>query len=106
MHRVIVQNHNGDPLDPTTRCGHVRKLLDQGKARVICTKPFTIRLQYTTEKEIVHGLYGSTDPGRTNIGDAVVTEECEVRYLDHVTTNNKDVPEHMGDRRTHRQASL
>lgn len=45
---VYVISKKRKPLMPTTRCGHVRKLLDDGKAVVINSNPFTIRLKYDT----------------------------------------------------------
>lgn len=34
MHVVYVKTKNGKPLMPTKRCGRVRKLLKEGKAKV------------------------------------------------------------------------
>ena len=48
MSTVYVLNKDGKPLMPTTRCGHVRYLLKEKKARVVKTKPFTIQLLYET----------------------------------------------------------
>ena len=73
---VYVQSISGKPLMPTTRCGHVRRLLKEGKAKVVERKPFTIQLLYETE-EITQPLYLGIDPGRTNIGIAVVRENGE-----------------------------
>lgn len=42
MSTVYVLNKDGKPLMPTTRCGHVRHLLKEQKARVVTSKPFTI----------------------------------------------------------------
>lgn len=41
MSTVYVLNKDGKPLMPTTRCGHVRYLLKEKKARVVTSKPFT-----------------------------------------------------------------
>jgi len=70
MTAVYVLSKNGKPLMPTTRCGHVRWLLKNKKARVVERVPFTIRLSYDTE-EITQDLYMGIDPGRTNIGVSV-----------------------------------
>jgi len=59
---VYVLDKDGKPLMPTTRCGHVRKLLRDGKAVVHSGKLFAIRLLYDTEG-IRQALYGGTDPG-------------------------------------------
>lgn len=41
---VYVQDREGNPLMPTERYGKVRRLLDCGRAEVVCRCPFTIRL--------------------------------------------------------------
>lgn len=46
---VYVLSVGGEPLMPTTRCGHVRILLKEKKARVVERNPFTIQLAYETE---------------------------------------------------------
>ena len=103
MQIVYVLDKNGKPLMPTTRCGHVRILLKQGLAKVAYNRPFTIQLLYETE-ECEPLLYGGTDPGRTNIGNAVITENGECVYLDRVKTRNREVAKGMADRKAHRQA--
>lgn len=103
MTYVYVQDKDGNPLMPTTRCGHVRILLKQSKAKVVCGRPFTIRLLYDTGKCKL-SLYGGTDPGRTNIGNAVVTEDGECIYRDKVETRNREIAKGMSERRTHRLA--
>ena len=89
---------------PTKREGHIQKLLKRGKARVVSHLPFVVQLKYETENK-TQPLYGGTDPGRTNVGNAVITKEGKVVYKDHLTTNNMDVPKHMAERKEHRQAS-
>lgn len=44
MATVYVLNKDGKPLMPTTRCGHVRYLLKEKKARVVKANPFTVKL--------------------------------------------------------------
>lgn len=104
MTTVYVISKDGEPLMPTTRCGHVRHLLDTKKARVVSLKPFTIGLKYKTEN-VVQELYGGTDPGRTNIGNAVVSSDGTCKYRDKVESRNGEVSELMSKRKTHRQAS-
>lgn len=103
MQTVYVQNKEGEPLMPTTRCGHVRYLLDHKLAKVVIYKPFTIRLKYDTPN-ITQELYGGTDPGRTNTGNAVTDEDGNCVYHDKVETRNKDIPKGMAERKAHRQA--
>lgn len=100
---VYVLSTNGKPLMPTTRCGHVRILLKEGKARVVEQNPFTIQLAYETE-EITQPLYLGIDPGRTNIGAAVVREDGECVFTAQLTTRNKDVPKLMKARKQYRMA--
>ena len=101
---TYVLSSTGKPLMPTRRSGHVRKLLDEKKAKVVKMKPFTIRLRYKST-EYTQPLYGGTDPGRTNIGEAVINENGETRYQAHVQTRNKEIPDLMEDRAAHRRAS-
>ena len=54
---VYILNKQGKPLMPTTRCGKVRKLLKEGKAVVVRSNPFTIRLKYDTDNLEQHYLY-------------------------------------------------
>ena len=61
MSTVYVLNKNGKPLMPTTRCGRVRHLLKEQKARVVTSNPFTIQLLYETD-DVVQPLYLGIDP--------------------------------------------
>ena len=101
---VYVVSQNGKPLMPSYRYAHVRILLKGGMAKVIKTKPFTIKLLYETT-EYTQPLYGGTDPGRTNIGNAVLNQDGEPVYTDHVETRNKQIPDLMKERAAHRNAS-
>ena len=101
---IYVQAKDGSPLMPTKRERHVQKLLKRGKAQVVEHVPFVIRLKYDSPKH-VQPLYGGTDPGRTNIGNAVMTKNGTVVYKDHVTTRNREIAKLMDRRRQHRQAS-
>ena len=101
---IYVLAKDGTPIMPTKREHHIQKLLKKGMARVVSHNPFVVQMKYNVGKE-TQPLYGGTDPGRTNIGNAVVNEKGEVVYKDHVTTNNSEVPKHMAERKSHRQAS-
>ena len=103
MAAVHVISKSGKPLAPTTRFGHVRILLKQKKAKVVCRRPFTIRLLYDTP-DMAPDLYGGTDPGRTNIGNAVIDTEGRCVYCDKVETRNREIPKLMAERKTHRTA--
>jgi hypothetical protein len=70
---------------PTSRGNRVRILLKQGLAKVVRQKPFTIQLLYDIENTQIQPLYGGTDPGRINIGEAVIKENGEAVYLAELT---------------------
>ena len=91
MDMVYVLNKDGKPLMATTRGGRVRYLLKEKKARVVCTTPFTIQLNYDTP-DITQDLILGIDPGRTNIGVAVVKEDGQCVFSAHLETRNKEVP--------------
>lgn len=102
MTTVYVLNMQEEPLMPTTRCDHVRRLLKSKKARVVSKKPFTIQLLYKVEN-VVQDLYFGIDPGRTNVGVAVVREDGKCVYSAQVETRNKEVPKLMAARAEHRR---
>ncbi len=101
---IYIISKSGHPLMPTGRSNHVRRLLNKGKARIISKVPFTVQLKYDTD-EVTQPLHGGTDPGRTNIGEAVTDSKGKVVYKAHVVTRNKDVLKLMSERKQHRQAS-
>lgn len=98
MSTVYVLNKDGKPLMPTTRCGHVRRLLKEQKAQVVTSKPFTIQLLYETD-DVVQPLYLGIDPGRTNIGVAVVKTDGTAVFTAHLETRNKEIPKLMQERK-------
>ena len=104
-YQVYVQNMNSESLMPTTRFGKVRRMLRAGLAKVVLDKPFTIRLLYKPETEIVQPLYGGIDGGRTNIGCAVLDKNGSAVYADHTETRNAEIHGLMEQRKQHRQAS-
>ena len=103
MSTIYVLNKDGKPLMPTTRGGHVRHLLKERKARVVQSKPFTIRLLYEV-KDVVQPLYLGIDPGRTNIGVAVVKTDGTTVFTAHLETRNKEIPKLMKKRKESRRA--
>lgn len=98
---VYVLNKKSKPLMPTSRCGHVRKLLKEKKAVPVCNNPFTIRLKYETP-DIVQDLYLGIDTGRENIGIAVSKESGDCVYLAELETKNKSIKKKMEERRLFR----
>ena len=103
---VYVKGYNGNPLYPTTRCGHVRWLLKMKLAKVVQTKPFTIQLLYKETNlyetpdhmKTVMGI----DPGRKNIGISVVTKGGQELYSAKVETRNAEISDLLKDRAKNR----
>ncbi len=63
QNQVYVISQSGKPLMPTKRFGKVRRLLKEGKAKVIHRKPFTIQLLYESTKytqDVTVGIDGSS----------------------------------------------
>lgn len=74
--RVFVINQRKEPLMPTTP-RKARVLLEEGKAKVIKAKPFTIQLIYSTgetKQEVTLGI----DSGYQNVGLSAITEKAEL----------------------------
>ena len=82
---------------PTTRCGHVRKLLDSKKAVVVSSNPFTIRLKYDTPNG-VQDVFAGIDSGRENIGSGASNEGGDCLYLGELKTSNKSIKMKMTER--------
>ena len=101
---IYVLAPDKSPLMPTRRYGHVLKLLQRGKARIAEHVPLTIQLKYNIPC-ITQPLFGGTDPGRTNIGNAVLDANGVVVYKDKVETRNRDIPRLMAERAGFRRAS-
>ncbi|MDA8143418.1 MAG: RNA-guided endonuclease IscB [Thermoplasmatales archaeon] len=74
--RVPVINMRNQPLMPTTPA-KARRLLKEGKAEVIRSKPFTIRLLYATG-ETTQPVTLGIDSGYRYIGFSAVTEKAEL----------------------------
>ena len=71
---VYVLNKDGQPLMPTGRCGKVRRLLRDKKAKIVKRCPFTIQLLYeadTNTQPITLGI----DAGSKHIGVSATTED-------------------------------
>lgn len=105
MPNIYVLNADGKPLMPCHNAGRVRRMLRKGKAVIKCYKPFTIQLTEQIESPVVQECTIGIDPGRTNIGVAVVDDKGKGLFSANVQTNNKLVKKHMSDRKMHRQAS-
>ena len=69
---VYVLKQNGQPFMPTERFGKVRRLLKEKKAKVVRREPFTIKLLYEPETDVVQECYCGVDTGSKHVGVAVV----------------------------------
>ena len=94
---IYILNKKGKPLMPTTRCGHVRKLLNSKKAVVVNSNPFTIRLKYDTPNGI-QDVFAGIDSGRENIGSGASNEDGDCLYLGELKTSNKSIKIKMTER--------
>ena len=98
---VYVLKQNGQPFMPTERFGKVRKLLKEGKAKVVRREPFTIRLLYEPETDVVQECYCGVDTGSKHIGVAVVGND-KVLYQSQ-TELRGDIKGKMYRRMTYRK---
>lgn len=72
---VYVLNKDGQPIMPTTRYGKVRRLLKQGKAKVVNRCPFIIKLLYESTNHTQDVTLG-VDTGIKHIGIVASTEKA------------------------------
>ena len=79
-------------------------LLNTGKARVAEHVPFTIQLLYKNDP-VLQPVMLAEDPGRTNIGLAVLSLEGDLLLSAVTETRNKEIAKLMLDRRKNRRAS-
>ncbi len=97
--RVPVLNMHGEPLMPT-KPQKARKLLEQGKAKVVQRTPFTIQFKYPTgeaKQDITLGV----DAGYSKIGWSTVTEKTEL--LAGELELRQDIPRLLEKRRMYRR---
>ena len=98
---VYVLKQNGQPFMPTSRFGKVRRLLKEGKAKVVRREPFTIRLLYEPETDVVQECYCGVDTGSKHVGVAVVGND-RVLYQSQ-TELRDDIKRKMDARRQARR---
>lgn len=97
---VYVVNKNGNPLMPC-RPSKARKLLRDGKAKVIRREPFTIKLNWLAT-EYKQPLILGIDSGSKVIGSAVRDDKNRVYYLSEITLR-QDIKSKMDQRRMYRR---
>lgn len=83
---VYVLNINGKPIMPTSRYGKVRRMLNEGKAKVVNIEPFTIQLLYRT-KDYVNNITLKVDEGSKVAGFSASTNTKEL-YSSEVEMRN------------------
>ena len=98
---VYVLKQNGQPFMPTARFGKVRRLLKAKKAKVVRREPFTIKLLYEPETDVVQECYCGVDTGSRHIGVAVVSND-KVLYQSQTELRN-DIKRKMDARRACRR---
>lgn len=69
---VYVLNQNRQPLMPTKRCGKVRRMLREHKAKVIHRCPFTIQLLYEPKTNVTQPVEVGDDTGSKHNGLSAV----------------------------------
>ena len=99
---VYVLKQNGQPFMPTERFSKVRRLLKEGKAKVVRREPFTIRLLYEPETDVVQECYCGVDTGSKHIGVAVVGND-KVLYQSQ-TELRSDIKIKMDAKRSSRRS--
>lgn len=85
---------------PTERHGKVRRLLRDGKARVVKTEPFTIQLLYDNT-EHTHSVTLGVDAGTGHVGLSATTESKELFAAE--VTLRRDIQSHLATRRESRR---
>ena len=101
---IYVLGMDGNPQMPTKRKRHVEKMLQTGRARIFRQVPFTIQLTYENEP-VLQPVTIAEDPGRSNIGMAVVSLSGELLSAAVVQTRNKEIVKLMEKRKQHRRTS-
>ena len=98
---VYVLDINGHPLMPTKRFGKVRRMLRDGKAKVIHKEPFTIKLLYEPKASAVQDVTLGVDTGSGKIGASAISNG-RVVYASEVQIRN-DISKRMDARRANRR---
>ena len=98
---VYVLKQNGQPFMPTERFGKVRRLLKEKKAKVVRREPFTIKLLYEPETDVVQECYCGVDTGSKHVGVAVIGND-RVLYQSQTELRN-DIKKKMDRKRVFRR---
>lgn len=98
---VYVLNTHGHPLMPTKRFGKVRRMLRDDQAKVVRREPFTIKLLYEPETNVVQPATLGVDTGSSKVGVAAISNG-KVLYSSEVEIRN-DIKKKMDTRRANRR---
>lgn len=88
---VYVLDYNGTPLMPTKRHGKVRRMLNNGEAKVVKRTPFTIQLLYEPETKVVQPITLGVDAHRKAIGLSVLNIDNYEELFSAKATPRQDV---------------
>ena len=105
MTNIYVQDIDGRPLMPCHSSGRAKRMLRSGKAVIVNTMPFTIRLTYRIDDPVCDECLLGIDPGRTNIGLCAIDSKGRVLYASDIVTRNKTIASLMLARKRARQVS-
>ena len=97
---VYILDIDNNPLMPTERHGHVRRLLRDGRACVVKRTPFTIKLNYQTTPYVQEVSLG-IDAGTQHIGVSATTNSKELFSSEVVL--RKDIVALLSTRREQRR---
>src|SRR6056297_37271 len=97
---VYVINQNGNPLMPC-KPSKARKLLRDGKAKVVRREPFTIKLKWLAT-EYTQPLTLGIDSGSKTVGSAVRDNNNQIYYLSEVELR-QDIKSKLDQRRMYRR---
>lgn len=102
---VYVIDKNNHPLMPTHRYGKVRRMLKEGKAKVVKREPFTIKLLYDS-CNFVQPLVLGVDTGSEYIGTAVCSDKRKGKVIVYssIVKLRTDIKTKMEQRRNYRSA--
>lgn len=94
---VYVLDSEGQPLMPTSRCGKVRRLLKEKKAKVVQKCPFTIQLLYQLKTKYVEPITLGIDAGSKHISTSASTEDREL--YSSIVDLRTDIVDNLSTRR-------
>lgn len=102
---VYVLNRWGSPLMPT-KPQKAGRLLNEGRAKVVKTNPFTIQILYTTSRP-VEKVTAGVDLGYKHVGVSVVSEDKELLSMEaELRTGEPKLNSERASNRSNRRGKL